>query len=136
MENRMTPGTHGGPSPGLSPYATIFKALSDETRLRIYLLLGDGELCVCQIQVALALSQTKISRHLTVLRNARLVTARREGLWMYYQRAKPDNHSLRIFTEGIVRLLEEDPRLVASVVADQRYAELPPEEIARLTKGR
>ncbi len=132
----MTPGTHGGPSPGLSLYATIFKALSDETRLRISLLLGDGELCVCQIQVALALSQTKISRHLTVLRNARLVTARREGLWMYYQRAKPDNHSLRIFTEGIVRLLEEDPRLVASVVADQRYAELPPEEIARLTKGR
>ena len=84
----------------------------------------------------MALSQTKISRHLTVLRNAGLVTARREGLWMYYQRAKPDNHSLRTFTEGIVKLLEVDPTLVASVVADQRYAELPPEEIARLTKGR
>ncbi|HNQ30775.1 MAG: DNA-binding transcriptional repressor ArsR [Euryarchaeota archaeon ADurb.BinA087] len=131
----MTPGRHGRRSPGLSPYATIFKALSDETRLRIYLLLGNGELCVCQIQVALALPQTKISRHLTVLRNAGLVTARREGLWMYYQRAKPDNRSLRAFAEGIVSLLEVDPNLVASVVADQRYAELPPEEITRLTKG-
>ena len=54
----------------LPGYTALFKALSDETRLRIFLLLKD-ELCVCQIQVALAMSQTKISRHLTVLRTRR-----------------------------------------------------------------
>ncbi len=130
----MTTRTRNRRAAGLSLHAALFKALSDETRLRIYLLLGQGELCVCQIQVALAMSQTKISRHLTVLRNAGLVTARREGLWMYYQRTELHTPPLHDFIEGLVQLLEADPDLIASVVIDQRYAELPPEEVARLTK--
>ena len=132
----MTFRTHRTGAPGISAYATIFKALSDETRLRIYLLLGNGELCVCQIQVALALSQTKISRHLTVLRNAGLVVARREGLWMYYSRAEPDNSRLRTFTANLIHPLEEDTVFMASIVADPRYAELPPDEIARMATDR
>ena len=51
----MTTRTRNRRAAGLSLHAALFKALSDETRLRIYLLLGQGELCVCQIQVALAL---------------------------------------------------------------------------------
>ncbi len=117
----------------LPAYAAILKALSDETRLRIFLLLKD-ELCVCQIQVALAMSQTKISRHLTVLRNAGLVTARREGLWMYYSRAVPESRALRKFIQQLAGQLEADPDLMASVVSDPRYATLPPEEIARMVK--
>lgn len=117
----------------LPGYTTLFKSLSDETRLRIFLLLKD-ELCVCQIQVALAMSQTKISRHLTVLRTAGLVTARREGLWMYYSRAVPEFPSLRTFILQLADRLEADPDLMASVVSDPRYAALPPEEIARMAK--
>jgi ArsR family transcriptional regulator, arsenate/arsenite/antimonite-responsive transcriptional repressor len=130
----MTPRTRRTRAPGISAYAAIFKALSDETRLRIYLLLGKGELCVCQIQVALAVTQTKISRHLTVLRHAGLVTARREGLWIYYSRAEQDNPVLRAFTGNFTRLLEADPDLAESIVTDPRYAELPAEEIARMAK--
>lgn len=117
----------------LPGYTALFKALSDETRLRIFLLLKD-ELCVCQIQVALAMSQTKISRHLTVLRTAGLVIARREGLWMYYSRAVPESRYLRIFMQQLADWLEADPDLMASVVSDPRYAALPPDEIARMTK--
>ena len=63
----------------------VFKALADETRLRILaLLLTEQELCVCDIIAALQLPQSTISRHLAYLRKAGLVTDRRCGLWMYY----------------------------------------------------
>jgi ArsR family transcriptional regulator, arsenate/arsenite/antimonite-responsive transcriptional repressor len=67
-----------------------FKALSDETRLQIMvLLLGREELCVCDFVGALGQTQSKISRHLRYLYNAGLVQDRREGLWMHY-RLSPD----------------------------------------------
>ena len=69
----------------------LFKALSDETRLRIMVLLSEKELCVCQLMWALDLDQAKTSRHLTVLRNSGLVNDRREGLWIYYSLAEPRN---------------------------------------------
>jgi len=63
-----------------------FKALSDETRLRIMtLLLENEELCVCDFVGALGQTQSKISRHLRYLYNAGLVEDRREGLWMHYR---------------------------------------------------
>ncbi len=69
----------------------LFKSLSDETRLRILNLLGERDLCVCHIVEALGLGQSKVSRHLAHLRNADLVTDRREGLWMYYSLAEPQS---------------------------------------------
>lgn len=69
----------------------LFKALSDETRLRIMVLLSKRELCVCQLEWALATIQAKVSRHLTVLKNAGLVKDRREGLWIFYSLAAPKN---------------------------------------------
>jgi ArsR family transcriptional regulator len=66
--------------------AQIFKALGDETRLRIMALLVSGqELCVCDIMEALDLPQSTVSRHLSYLRNAGLVNDRRQGVWMYYK---------------------------------------------------
>jgi len=65
--------------------ARIFKALADETRLRILALLLEGELCVCEIMAALALPQSTISRHLAYLRNSGWVNDRRQGVWMYYR---------------------------------------------------
>ena len=69
---------------------TLFRALADATRLRSLLLLQrEGELCVCELTHALGESQPKISRHLAQLREAGLVTDRRQGLWVYY-RLHPD----------------------------------------------
>jgi ArsR family transcriptional regulator len=63
----------------------LFKALSDETRLRILsLLLTEGELCVCDIIAALNLPQSTISRHLAYLKKTGWVDDRRCGLWIYY----------------------------------------------------
>lgn len=75
----------------MKEYVNLFKALSDETRLRIVVLLSEKELCVCQIEAVLGLPQAKISRHLTVLRHAGLVKDRRDGLWIYYSLTEPKN---------------------------------------------
>ncbi|TAK56643.1 MAG: ArsR family transcriptional regulator [Bacteroidetes bacterium] len=63
----------------------LFKALSDESRLRILNLIANaGELCVCDIEHTLGFTQTKVSRHLTYLKHAGLVNDRRAGLWVLY----------------------------------------------------
>ncbi len=69
---------------------TLFKALADETRTRIVLLIThEQELCVCELTCALDLSQPKISRHLAQLRASGLLADRRQGQWVYY-RLHPD----------------------------------------------
>ena len=62
----------------------IFKALSDETRLRILHLLKDGELCVCDIADTLKMTQPNISFHLGMLREAGLIKDRKNGRWIHY----------------------------------------------------
>jgi ArsR family transcriptional regulator len=61
-----------------------FRAFSDRTRLRILHLLLQGELCVCDIVRAIGIPQPTASRHLSYLRKARLVVAKRKGRWMFY----------------------------------------------------
>ncbi len=70
--------------------AAIAEACADETRRRILLLLlAQGELCVCDLFGALELPQPKVSRHLSVLRDANLVVSRKHGTWVHY-RLNPD----------------------------------------------
>jgi ArsR family transcriptional regulator len=62
----------------------LFHALSDSTRLSILEMLRDGERCVCELQGELDAAQSRLSFHLRVLKEAGLVTDRREGRWSYY----------------------------------------------------
>jgi ArsR family transcriptional regulator len=64
--------------------AQLFHALSDETRLQILDLLADGEQCVCDLTDALKAGQSRLSFHLRTLKDAGLLTDRREGRWVYY----------------------------------------------------
>ena len=70
---------------------SMFKALSDKTRLRIVNLLLEGELCVCEVMQILCATQSKSSRHLAYLKNAGLVKHRRKRLWVYYSLTSPKN---------------------------------------------
>jgi len=66
--------------------AALMQGLADINRLRIVnLLLQRDELCVCDIERVLEIPQTRVSRHLSILRHAGLVSARREGRWMHYR---------------------------------------------------
>ncbi len=64
--------------------AELFHALSDATRLEIVRLLSGGERCVCELTDTLDAAQSRLSFHLKVLKEAGLVTDRREGRWVYY----------------------------------------------------
>lgn len=70
--------------------AKIFKALSDETRLRIVKLLEHGELCVCDITAALDMVQPKVSFHLSTLKEAGLIKDRKQGKWIHYSLNEKD----------------------------------------------
>jgi ArsR family transcriptional regulator, arsenate/arsenite/antimonite-responsive transcriptional repressor len=63
----------------------VFKALGDPTRLRIVKLLENGELCVCQLIAVLNMGQSRISRHLSILKEAGLIQDDRKGKWVHYR---------------------------------------------------
>ncbi len=65
--------------------ATLFHALSDETRLQILGRLSSGERCVCDLTDALDSAQSRLSWHLKVLKDARIVLYRKQGRWVYYR---------------------------------------------------
>ena len=62
----------------------ITKALADENRLRMLMALKGGEVCVCQLTELMGLAMSTVSKHLSILYQAGLVNARKEGRWMYY----------------------------------------------------
>ncbi len=82
----------------------MFKALSDETRLRVYLLLLQGELCVCELVNILNMEQSRISHSVRILKEAGLVVNRREGKWIIYS-VNPETENNRI-TQGLKYELE------------------------------
>ena len=68
----------------------VTKALADETRVRILLALEPGELCVCQMVELLQLAPSTVSKHMSILKQARLVDSRKEGRWMFYRLGDED----------------------------------------------
>jgi len=88
------------------PVSRLFKALGDETRLRIVALLSHEELCVCHLQEALRLSQPHVSRHLGTLRTAGVVESRREGSWIYYRLAPQADPDCANQVKALVRSYE------------------------------
>jgi ArsR family transcriptional regulator len=89
---------------GVRPLTKLFRALGDETRLRIVALLSHGELCVCHLETALDLSQPNVSRQLGILRAAGVVDARRDGSWMYYSLAPQEHEAVKAMIDQVARL--------------------------------
>jgi ArsR family transcriptional regulator, arsenate/arsenite/antimonite-responsive transcriptional repressor len=87
----------------LRPLTRVFRALGDETRLRIVALLAHGELCVCHVEQALDLTQPNASRQLGILKSAGVVDSRREGTWVYYRIAEQEHEVV----ERVLALLTE-----------------------------
>jgi ArsR family transcriptional regulator len=89
----------------------MFKAMSDETRLRILSLLSHGELCVCDIVDILGELQTKVSRHLAYLKHGGCVVDRREGQWVFYSLAEPKDAVHRCLIECIKECFSSYPQM-------------------------
>ena len=114
----------------MKKFVNIFKALADETRLRVLKLLQQRELCVCELMQVLGMSQPRISRHLSVLKNAGLVNERRQGRWVHYSLKKEwIEKEIKLLFKAMLALGNDD----AVIKADQerlkgafRLSELKP----------
>jgi len=86
----------------------IFKALADPTRVRIMLLLGVRELCVCELMYILGMEQSRVSHHMRVLRDAGLAEDIREGRWIIYRIPKRSRGLVESLFAGPFRERVED----------------------------
>lgn len=96
----------------------ILKALADENRLRALYALQGGELCVCQLIALLNLAPSTVSKHLSILRTARLVQSRKDGRWMYYSLAREFKAPL---TGKWLALLLQDVAKTRRIVGDRKH---------------
>lgn len=86
----------------------IFRALSDETRLKIIKLLSKSELCVCEIVSALGMIQPKVSFHLSILRKAQIVKIKRQGKWILYGLNEEDFFIRSLLLSVIERIKDKE----------------------------
>jgi ArsR family transcriptional regulator len=122
--------------------ARLFAALADRTRLRLLNLMNGREVCVCYFVEILKQGQPKISRHLAYLRNAGVVSARRDGKWMHYSIERPNDPGAVAILDATLLSFQADPemqldlaRLGKACCEPQRFVTLQGAPIpARLAK--
>jgi len=104
----------------------IHKALADETRLRILRVLQElGELCVCDVETGLDVTQSRASRHMTQLRQAGLVQDRRDGQWVYYRIAEPLTPAAASALAAMRDATRDDPQCRRDIEATRRSRRSP-----------
>jgi ArsR family transcriptional regulator len=100
----------------MKAFVKVMKALSDRNRVKTIKMLQHKTMCVCEIQAALQVSQSSVSKHLRVLEDAGLVTFRKLGLWVNYQLSDGTSSPYAAAILGNLRhWLEDDPEIVELV---------------------
>lgn len=102
------------------PLTKVFRALGDETRVRILALLVHGELCVCHLEKALDLSQPNCSRQLGILKMAGIVDSRRDGTWVYYRITDQEHESVKNVLEVVAKTFGSERALRGDLVRLKR----------------
>ena len=112
-----------------------FKALSDETRLRIMNLLLERECCVCEVMQALDISQTRASRNLGALYDAGFLKLRRDGLWSLYS---VDEEGLEAYSADLIEAVRKGLEGNEAVAVDrerlQKAERVGPGCVRQMTK--
>ncbi len=110
----------------------VLKALADENRVRILVALGPKELCVCQVVELLGLAPSTVSKHMTILKQARLVDGRKEGRWMFYRHAESDVPvEAKEMTALVSRLLADDAQERADAKRLKQILKMDRDELCR-----
>ena len=82
-------------------YTSIFKALADETRLKIIEMLSSGEMCACKILEEFDITQPTLSYHMKILTDSGLVNGKRDGAWMRYSLNEKNGQALKLFVDQL-----------------------------------
>lgn len=101
----------------------ILKALADDTRIRIFNLLSKESLCVCELEEILRLSQSNASRHVTKLKNAKLIIGEKQAQWIYYRIDETVLQRYPFLTELLATELSNHPQCQNDISRLQRYRE-------------
>ena len=113
-------------------FLAAMKALSDENRLRVLVALNGRELCLCQIVELLSLATSTVSKHMSVLQQARLVDARKDGRWTYFRLADVDPPEMvRQAAELAVEALKKDAKIREDSRRLKQILKIDPEELCR-----
>lgn len=115
---------------------SIFKALADANRLRALAALRDQALCDCQIVELLGLAPSTVSKHLSILAGAGLVTSDKRGRWVYYGLSTDDASAMASVRRLVLKLAEEDAQCQADQTTLPRILELDPEALCRVQSER
>jgi DNA-binding transcriptional ArsR family regulator len=114
-------------------FMKITKALSDENRVRVLLALDGRELCVCQIIELLGLAPSTVSKHMSILANARLVEGRQQGRWRYYRLAGDGAPSeVRGAIEWTIKTLSKTPRIQQDAERMNEILKIDPEVLCKV----
>lgn len=110
----------------------IAKAMADGNRLRVLTSLAGGELCVCQIVELLQLAPSTVSKHMSILRQARLVEGRKEGRWMYYRLPDRDaSQTVRGAVAWVRDSLAKSPQTLQDKKTLKAILAMNPEDICK-----
>jgi ArsR family transcriptional regulator, arsenate/arsenite/antimonite-responsive transcriptional repressor len=111
---------------------TVIKALADESRVRILWAVQGRELCVCQIVELLGLAQSTVSKHVSILHQARLVDSRKEGRWMFYRAAGADSPvEAREIAAAVSKLLADNPQAAEDTERLKQIMKIDRDELCR-----
>lgn len=117
----------------MDSFIAITKALAEKNRVRILLALEGRELCACQIIELLELAPSTVSKHMSVLRQARLVEGRKDGRWMFYRLAGSDApEGVKETLIWVRRSLSKDPRVRSDTKKLKHILKIHPEELCRI----
>ena len=114
----------------------IFKALSDQNRVRAIMSLKERELCVCQIVELLGLASSTVSKHMSLLADAGLVESEKRGRWVYYRPASNGDHQTKETLAMLPRLLDGENQLAKDNESLKSILELDPETLCRIQSER
>lgn len=120
----------------LQEVAALTKALADEHRLRILMLLKAQELCACQIVEAFELANSTISKHLSILRQAGLTQARKEGRWVYYSLPVNPPREIQATLDWVQQLLAGDDTARDDQARMDAILQIDPVELCRRQSGK
>ena len=113
-------------------FMNITKALADESRVRTLLALRQGELCVCQITELFGFAPSTVSKHLSILFQARLVESRKAGRWIYYQLPGPNAPAaVRDALNWVVKSQARDPQILADNKQLKKILKQDPAELCK-----
>ncbi len=116
-------------------FTVLMKSLSDSNRIRALIALKKGELCVCQIMELLELATSTVSKHMSILKQAKLVESRKSGRWVYYKLAENNAEIQKELAQFTIASLNDAERIKRDEVRLKKILDIEMEELCRNQRG-